>query len=181
MRSARPGSTLPAFAAYVRRVWRRWFAAAPFSLSASSQANYAHLYWDSFGFGVLSGSTISFVAIYAVRVGAGALQISLLSSGPAIVNLMCSLPAGRWLGRQQLGPATFRVGALVRFGYLVLSVLPWLVPPSLMPMALLALLLFVAVPNTVWAVGFNALFADTVAPDHRGFATGRRSVGSKQD
>ncbi|GBL17816.1 hypothetical protein EMGBS1_06360 [Chloroflexota bacterium] len=26
-----------------------------------------------------------------------------------------------------------------------------------MPMALLALLLFVAVPNTFWAVGFNAL------------------------
>ena len=176
MRRASPRSTLTAFAAYVRRVWRGLFSAAPFSLSASAQANFAHLYWDSFGFGVLSGSTISFVAIYAVRVGAGALQVSLLSSGPAIVNLMCSLPAGRWLGRQQLGPATFRVGALARLGYLVLSVLPWLVPPSLMPMALLALLLFVAVPNTFWAVGFNALFADTVAPEHRGFVTGRRSV-----
>lgn len=176
MRSASFGLFLTASAAYARRVWRGWFAAAPFSLSATAQANYAHLYWDSFGFGVLSGSTISFVAIYAVRVGAGALQVSLLSSGPAIVNLMFSLPAGRWLGLQKLGPATFRVGALARFGYLVLSVLPWLLPPVLMPMALLALLLFVAVPNTFWAVGFNALFADVVVPEHRGFVVGRRSV-----
>lgn len=161
---------------YVRRLWRAGFAAAPFSVSAAEQANYAHLYWDSFGFGVLSGSTISFVAIYAVRVGAGALQVSLLSSGPAVVNLMFSLPAGRWLGRQPLGPATFRAGAVARLGYLVLCALPWIARPVLMPMALLALLLFVAVPNTFWAVGFNALFADTVAPEHRGFVVGRRSV-----
>lgn len=101
---------------YVRRLWCAGFAAAPFSVSAAEQANYVHLYWDSFGFGVLSGSTISFVAIYAVRVGAGAMQVSLLSSGPAVVNLMVSLPAGRWLGRQQLGPATFRAGAVARLG-----------------------------------------------------------------
>ena len=174
---AEPGSAAAGiFAAFWRRLLRAWFPAAPFSVSATAKSNYAHLYWDSFGFGVLSGSTISFVAIYAVRVGASAMQVSLLSSGPAVVNLMFSLPAGRWLGRQQLGPATFRAGTLARIGYLLLSALPWLVPAGFMPLTLLALLLFVAVPNTFWAVGFNALFADTVAPEHRGFVVGRRSV-----
>ncbi len=58
---------------YMQRVWRSWLADDPFVLSAQVQANDRHLYWDSFGFGILSGSTISFVAIYAVRVGASAL------------------------------------------------------------------------------------------------------------
>lgn len=103
------------------------------------------------------------------------LQVSLLSSGPAVVNLMFSLPAGRWLGRrlvrQRFGLARWRVSGI---WYCVR--LPWIARPVLMPMALLALLLFVAVPNTFWAVGFNALFADTVAPEHRGFVVGRRVI-----
>ena len=161
---------------YMQRVWRSWLADDPFVLSAQAQANYRHLYWDSFGFGMLSGSTISFVAIYAVRVGASALQVSFLSSGPAVMSLVWSLPAGRWLGERQLGPATFQSGLWARLGYLALAVMPWLVSRTLMPWMLLLLLLFVAVPNTFWAVGFNALFADTVAPEHRGFVVGRRSV-----
>ena len=39
--------------------------------------------------------TLAFVAIYAARLGATGFQISLLTAGPAVVNLFFSLPAGR--------------------------------------------------------------------------------------
>jgi hypothetical protein len=36
--------------------------------------NYFHLYWDVVWFGVLYGSTISFLAVFATRMGAAKLK-----------------------------------------------------------------------------------------------------------
>ena len=59
--------------------------------------NFFHLYMDIAWFGVLSGSAISFMAVYATRLGATGWQIGLINAAPAVVSLMFTLPAGRWL------------------------------------------------------------------------------------
>ena len=82
------------------------------ALPRQLRANFHNLYLDIFWFGVLSGSTIAFLTIYAARLGASTLEISLLSAGPAVVNLVFSLPAGRWLENKALVPATFWSAAL---------------------------------------------------------------------
>ena len=43
-------------------------------------ANFIHLYWDVAWFGIAFGSTLSFLPVYATRVGATGWQIALLSS-----------------------------------------------------------------------------------------------------
>ncbi len=88
--------------------------------------NFRRLYADIFWFGVLSGSTMAFVSIYAARLGATGLQIGLLTAGPALVNLLFSLPAGRWLEGQPLIRASFWSALLHRLGYLALIALPCL-------------------------------------------------------
>ncbi|MBP8950242.1 MAG: hypothetical protein KBG73_15470, partial [Candidatus Promineofilum sp.] len=71
------------------------------------RANFNNLILDIAWFGVLNGSAIAFVAVYATRLGANAFQLSLLNATPAVVNLLFALPAGRWLQSQPLSRATF--------------------------------------------------------------------------
>lgn len=61
--------------------------------------NLRQLYWDVLWFGVLAGSTIAFVAVYATRLGASSFQIGLLSAGPALVNLFFYLTLRTLAGR----------------------------------------------------------------------------------
>ncbi len=55
-----------------------------------TRSNIRHLYADIFWFGILGGSALAFLNVYAARLGATAMQIGLLTAGPAIVNLLIS-------------------------------------------------------------------------------------------
>jgi MFS family permease len=140
------------------------------------RANFIHLYLDIAWFGVLSASAMSFVAVYATRQGANAFQIGLLSAGPAIVNLLFTLPTGQWLEGRTLHTAVFRAAALHRFFYLLWVPLPWLLSPREQVWALIGLTLLMSIPGTILAVGFNALFADAVPPQWRGHVVGIRNA-----
>ncbi|MBX3012030.1 MAG: MFS transporter [Caldilineaceae bacterium] len=137
---------------------------------------FFHLYWDIAWFGILSGSTLSFLSIYATRLGADAFQIGLLSAGPAVVGLLFTLPAGRWLQGRPVGGAVFWSAVLARFGYLLMAVLPLLLPASLQIGALVLLVLVMTIPNSVLSIGFNALYASAVAPEWRGHVAGIRNA-----
>ena len=88
------------------------------------RSNFVHLYLDIASFGVLSGSAMAFVAVFAARQGASAFQIGLLSAGPATINLMFALPAGRWLEKHSGGRPVFWASVLHRVFYLLWVPLP---------------------------------------------------------
>lgn len=143
---------------------------------AECRSSFRHLYLDTAWFGVLAASTMAFVAVYAARQGANALEIGLLSAGPAVVNLVFALPAGRWLDKQPIDTAVFWTAALHRFGYLLYVFLPFLLAPQAQIWALVGLTLLMSIPGVGLAVGFNALFADAVPPDWRGHVVGIRNA-----
>ncbi len=146
------------------------------SLTALDRANFKHLYQDILWFGVLNGSTLAFLAIFAARVGATSLQVSLITALPALVNLAFSLHFGRWIeGRNLIGVSVWSA-ALHRLGYLALIPLPWLLPAGWQVWALLAITLAMSFPSTPLAIGFNALYSVVVPPDQRGEVTGRRNA-----
>jgi hypothetical protein len=80
------------------------------------QRNFFHLYFDMLWFGILSGSAVSFLNVYAVRLGASGFQIGLLAAVPAVVSLALSIPAGNWLQKLPVGKAVFWTAALSRLG-----------------------------------------------------------------
>lgn len=143
---------------------------------AELRPNFTHLYFDIAWYGVLSGSAIAFLAVYAARLGANALQLGLLSAGPAIVNLLFTLPAGRWLERRPIAPAVFWAAVFHRFFYLFLIFLPWLLLPQAQLGMIIAVTLLMTIPGTALAVGFNALFADAVPQEWRGWVVGVRNA-----
>lgn len=138
--------------------------------------NYRHLYWDVAGFGILFGSAVSFLAVFATRLGAETWQLGLLAAGPALMNVFFTIPAGRWLQKQHLGHAVTRAVILHRLGYLILVPLPLLLPASIQVWTILLLTLLMAIPGTALAVGFNAALAATVPEDDRGTVVGRRNA-----
>jgi len=139
-------------------------------------ANFYHLYWDVAWFGLLFGSTLSFLPVFATRLGAAGWQVGLLTAGPALVNILFTLPAGRWLEGRALDRTVTAAAFGHRLGYLVLILLPLLLPAPLQIWSVLSLTFIMAAPGTVLAVGFNALLATAVPPEQRSRVVGWRNA-----
>ncbi len=139
--------------------------------------NLRQLYWDVLWFGILAGSTLAFQSVYAARLGATELQIGLISAGPAIINLLFTLPAGRWMEGKPLIKVSFRSSLVQRLGYLFLVALPWLFPTREGQIwGLIWTTLVMSVGGTVLAISFNAMFADVLPPERRADAVGKRNI-----
>ena len=92
--------------------------------------HFRHLYWDVVWFGITAGTTIAFLAVYATRLGATAFQIGMITAGPALVNLIFTLPVGQWLQQRPIGKAVFGAAIASRAVFLLYALLPLLVPAT---------------------------------------------------
>ena len=137
---------------------------------------FHHLYGDIGWYGLVAGTTIAFLAVYAARIGASALQIGLITAGPAMVNLIFTMPAGRWLQSRPIGPAVFRSAVIFRLLFLVYALLPMLLAPAVQIEVLIWATLLLTIPGVALAIGFNALFAIAVPIEWRGYVAGRRNA-----
>ncbi len=140
------------------------------------RSNIRHLCADTLWWGVLAGSTLAFLSVYAARLGATSMQIGLLTAAPAVVSLIVSLPAGRWMERRSLIRVSFYSAIAQRAGYLVMMVLPWLLPASGQVWALTLLVLVMSLPGALLMISFNAMFAQVVSPDRRAQVVGWRNA-----
>ena len=138
--------------------------------------NFIHLYMDIAWFGVLSGSAVNFINIYAARLGASAFQIGLLGAVSAVVNLVIAMPSGRWIQERHVGRAVFGTSVYYRLGYLIWIFLPWLFTPEEQIRMLILITLLMAIPLAPLSVGFNALFASAVPVEYRAHVAGFRNM-----
>ncbi|MEW5959448.1 MAG: MFS transporter [Chloroflexota bacterium] len=139
------------------------------------QQNFRHLVLDSLWFGGLLGSSMAFLAVYATRLGASSLLIGLFTAGPAVVNLFFSLPAGSWLEGRSFHKQAFLSSLWHRFGYVCLIPLAWLFDARGQNWAMVLITLLMAIPGTLLAVSFNAMFAAVVPPEQRARLVGVRT------
>lgn len=140
------------------------------------RSNFWHLYFDIAWFGVLSGTAVNFLNVYATRLGASGLQIGLLTAMAAVVNLFLAIPAGRWIEKRHTGRAVFWSSIVFRIGYVLWIPLPWLFDAQGQIWALIVLAFLMAIPLTPLGVGFNALFAEAVPERFRAQVAGTRNI-----
>jgi MFS family permease len=140
------------------------------------RSNFWHLYFDIAWFGVLSGTSVSFLNVYATRLGASGMQIGLLTAMAAVVNLFLAIPAGRWIEKRHTGRAVFWSSVIFRAGYFLWIPLPWLFNEQGQIWALIILAFLMAIPLTPMGVGFNALFAESVPDRFRAQVAGTRNI-----
>lgn len=139
-------------------------------------ANFLHLYFDIGWFGILSGSAVNFLNVYAARLGASGLQIGLIAAASAIVNLLIAIPAASWIEKRNINRAVFWSSVFYRLGYALWIPLPLIADAQLQIWALIAITFLMAIPLTPLGVGFNALFAESVPSDYRAHVAGMRNV-----
>ncbi|HNB42356.1 MAG TPA: MFS transporter [Anaerolineales bacterium] len=140
------------------------------------RSNFLHLYFDIAWFGVLSGTAVNFLNVYATRLGASAAQVGLLTAASAVVNLFLAIPAGHWISKRHTGMAVFWSSVLFRIGYFMWIPLPWFLSNQGQIWALIILTFLMAIPLTPLGVGFNALFAEAVPDRYRARVAGTRNV-----
>jgi MFS family permease len=138
--------------------------------------NFSHLYADVAWFGVLSGSTIAFLSVYATRLGASGSQIGLINAAPAIISLIFALPFGALIGRLNITKAVFWTAAMQRIFYILIIPFPFLILPQPQIWAIIFVTLIMSIPGTGVAVGFNTLLAEAVPPEWRARVVGTRNA-----
>ncbi len=139
--------------------------------------NLRQLYADVFWYGMVVGSTLSFLAVYAARLDATGFQIGLLSAGPALVSLLLTLPAGQWLERHALLRTTFISSIFQRLGFVALIALPWMFASARgQVQGIVWITLLMSAPGTLLSIAFNSTLAEVLPDEWRAHAVGRRNA-----
>ena len=140
------------------------------------RGNFIHLYFDMAWFGILSGTAMNFLSVYAARLGGSGFQIGMLAATSAFVNLILAMPASRVFQKRPVGRTVFWTSVVYRIGYLLWIPLPWLFARQGQIWALIGITLLMGIPLAVQAIGFNALFAAAVPTEWRASVAGTRNV-----
>lgn len=140
------------------------------------RGTFNHLYSDIFWFGVVNGTILTFINVYAARIGASASQIGYISAIPAVVAILFALPAGAWLNTGNTNQKVVSSSIFHRMFYILLIFLPLISSQSLQINLILLVILIMSFPGTYLQVGFNNLFAETVPLKWRGHVAGVRNA-----
>ncbi len=138
--------------------------------------NDRHLYLDMFWWGILGGTLISFLGIYLARLGATSFQLSILTAGPAVVNLAISLPAGKWLETRSFTRNAYIASILYRSGYVLILLVMLIFAEHMLISLVLWITVAMSIPGAVLMIAFNAMFAEIIPPQRRGLVVGRRNA-----
>lgn len=141
--------------------------------------NFLHLYFDIGWFGVLNGSAISFLSVYAARLGANSAQIGLLSAVPSIISIFLALPFGSWLENRSINRSVFWTSIAQRFFYVIFAFFPLLLATmgkEVQVWLLIGCVILMSIPGTALGLGFNTLFASAGPAEWRGHLAGIRNA-----
>jgi MFS family permease len=138
--------------------------------------NFFLLYGDVAFWGILNGSTLTFLAVYAARQGATGAQIGIIGAIPALLTLFLALPTGNWLAKRPIHRTVVWTSIASRFFYLLLVPLPLLAKGDLQVWAIALIILVMTIPGTATVIGFQTYFAEIVPDEWRAYVSGIRNA-----
>ena len=124
--------------------------------------------------GIMMGGIFTFISVFAVRLGASKLMVSLLSSLPSIVLMLCSLPAGQFVQQQRnLIRLTNRTRLFHRGSFVLVALLPFFVRDHLVE-AILVVWSVKSIASAVLEASWTAVVAEVIPPARRASVNGTR-------
>ena len=137
--------------------------------------NARYLYIEVFWASLLSAAT-TFNAPFALRLGATNAEIGLLSSIPALLALVITIPAGHFISRRaRRQPVVIWSLFLYRLGFLFVTLIPWL-PVAAKGGLLVGLLIAFTSPAHVFGVAWNSMLADVIPEANRARVFATRNI-----
>jgi MFS family permease len=143
----------------------------------ATDRNIVNLYIE-IGFASVLGAIVTFNSAFAIRLGASNELVALLTSIPAMVAAIFSIPSARFLERlTNRKPWIFGSLIVLRLGYLVVALLPVLFPNWLTAAQWLVVwLIALNLPAIFFINGFQAMLGDMLPEKRRAFVLSRRSI-----
>ena len=147
------------------------------NLANTDDRNAYYLVVEIFWAAIL-GSAATFNAAFAIRLGAENFVIGLLTSIPALMAVLVSLPSGWFLERQaRRTPWVYGSLFIYRVGFLLAAAVPWIHIPGVPPGLLLVLILVIlTAPAYFFNVGWIPLLADVVTEERRSAVFAARNI-----
>jgi MFS family permease len=147
------------------------------NLSNQNDRNAWYLVVEMFWSSIL-GSVALFNAAFAIRLGADNFQVGLLSSIPALMAVLVSIPAGHFLQRRsRRAPWVFGSLLAHRAGYLLVALAPLLGFLGIEPGLLVeVILVMISAPAHFFNVGWIPLLADVVPENRRAAVFTARNI-----
>jgi MFS family permease len=153
------------------RTYLRWLRPQGLPLE---DRNIAYFTIDTALQGLMMGGVFSFISVFLVRLGASKLQVSLLTSLPAIVMMVTSIPSGQFVQRQKdLVRFTNVVRVFHRGSILLVALLPFLVYEALIPVVIV-LWSLKAISNALLEASWMSVVAELIPPRRRARVNGMR-------
>lgn len=156
-------------------IFVNWFRSKQ-NVPLEFRRNFQFLYGDTGFFGIVNGSILAFLSVYAARVGASGAQIGYIGAVPAIVGIIFTLPSGRWLSNRSVTRSVMWSGILYRGMYFFLIFLPVALPREAQVWSIILITLLMSIPAVPFTVGFNTIFAEAVPIQWRGHVAGIRNA-----
>jgi MFS family permease len=141
-----------------------WYTPA----QTAEDRNIRNLFTETFWFGILNGLVMTFVSVFALRLGATTGQMGWLAALPALVNVVWLIPAAAIIERQRLRiPIIVFTGVLQRMGYLVMAAMPFVVANGRVQ-ALIVINTLITLPTGVINTAITSIIPDLTTPERRG-------------
>jgi MFS family permease len=131
------------------------------------------IFWAS-----MMAAAAAFNAAYAMRLGASNTEVGFLSSLPALLAVIVSIPAGRFLqSRTQRKPWILASLTATRMGYLLVALVPLLhISGVSQGMISVMVLVGLTIPAHFFNVGWIAMLADVIHEDRRATVFAARNI-----
>jgi MFS family permease len=124
--------------------------------------------------GLMMGGIFGFLSVFVVRLGASNLLVSLLTSLPAIVMALSSIPAGRIVEQQRnLVRYTNWVRISHRGSFLLIAALPFFAHKGLAEIIVI-IWAIKSIPATLLESSWMAVVAEVIPPERRARVNGMR-------
>jgi predicted MFS family arabinose efflux permease len=124
--------------------------------------------------GVMMGGIFSFISIFLVRLGATKLENSLLTSLPAIVMVIVSIPCGQFVQKQRnLVRFTNIVRIFHRGSVLLVALLPFITQRGIIEI-IIVIWSLKAIANALLESSWMAVVAEVIPPHRRAKVNGMR-------
>ena len=138
------------------------------------QRNVRNVLIDGIGVALVQG-VATFLSVFLVRLGATPIMVGLLTSMPALTGMLLAIPVGRLLERQRdILPWYSRVRVLVLGSYALTGLVPFIFPPELTIIAIIAIWAIATVPQAVVNVAFTMVMSAVAGPNQRYYLMSRR-------
>ena len=116
----------------------------------------------------IAGGMVSFNAPFVLKLGGADALIGLMLSLPALVSIVFSILFGQFMERKT-NRKPYMIDALTaaRVMFLLMGVVPWVLPRDLQPIGIVTLAVVQAIPMALFNAGWLSLLADMCPPDRR--------------